>query len=86
MSILLVLSIDHYGKSQRYSFDNCECVEIEWVDGEGDGSNKLVIDLVTNDHKHVLSLEDGGRTTVYMYNARFYSTIYYYVSRYLYLY
>ena len=30
----LGISIDHYGKSRRYSFDNCECVEIEWVDDD----------------------------------------------------
>ena len=30
----LGLSIDNYGKSRRYSFDNCECIEVEWLDDE----------------------------------------------------
>jgi len=30
----LGLSIDSYGKSRRYSFDNCECIEVEWLDDE----------------------------------------------------
>ena len=30
----LGMDIDMYGKSRRYAFDNCECVEIEWADGE----------------------------------------------------
>mmetsp|Transcript_14747 Transcript_14747/g.26761 ORF Transcript_14747/g.26761 Transcript_14747/m.26761 type:complete len:283 (+) Transcript_14747:138-986(+) len=30
----LGIDIEMYGKSRRYSFDNCECIEIEWADGE----------------------------------------------------
>lgn len=30
----LGINIDNYGKSRRYAFDNCECIEIEWGDGE----------------------------------------------------
>lgn len=30
----LGIGIDHYGKSRRYSFDNCECVEIECKDDD----------------------------------------------------
>ena len=30
----LGLSIEMYGKSRKYSFDNCECIEIEWADGD----------------------------------------------------
>ena len=36
----LGISIDHYGKSRRYSFDNCECVEIEWKDDDDDDNNE----------------------------------------------
>ena len=36
----LGISIDHYGKSRRYSFDNCECVEIEWKDDDDDDKNE----------------------------------------------
>ena len=32
----LGLSIDNYGKSRRYSFDNCECIEVEWPDDNND--------------------------------------------------
>mmetsp|Transcript_10660 Transcript_10660/g.23564 ORF Transcript_10660/g.23564 Transcript_10660/m.23564 type:complete len:302 (-) Transcript_10660:137-1042(-) len=28
----LGIDIDMYGKSRRYAFDNCECIEIEWAD------------------------------------------------------
>ena len=28
------IPIELYGKSRKYSFDNCECIEIEWADGE----------------------------------------------------
>ncbi|KAL7460938.1 hypothetical protein ACHAXS_001374 [Conticribra weissflogii] len=30
----LGLDIEMYGKSRRYALDNCDCVEIEWRDGE----------------------------------------------------
>lgn len=30
----LGIGIDSYGKTRRYAFDNCECVEVEWADGE----------------------------------------------------
>ena len=30
----LGLDIDLYGKSKKYAFDNCDCIEIEWMDGE----------------------------------------------------
>ena len=32
--LALGLSIEMYGKSRKYSFDNCECIEIEWADGD----------------------------------------------------
>ena len=36
----LGIGIDHYGKSRRYSFDNCECIEIEWKDDVVDDENE----------------------------------------------
>mmetsp|Transcript_18998 Transcript_18998/g.35417 ORF Transcript_18998/g.35417 Transcript_18998/m.35417 type:complete len:321 (+) Transcript_18998:87-1049(+) len=30
----LGISIDTYGKGRKYAFDNCECIEVEWMDGE----------------------------------------------------
>lgn len=36
----LGLSIDNYGKSRRYSFDNCECIEVEWPDDNNDNEEK----------------------------------------------
>ena len=30
----LGLDIELYGKSKRFAFDNCDCFEVEWCDGE----------------------------------------------------
>lgn len=34
----LGLTIDMYGKSRRYAFDNCDCFELEWAEGEDTAS------------------------------------------------
>ncbi|KAL9178267.1 hypothetical protein ACHAXT_001811 [Thalassiosira profunda] len=30
----LGIDIESYGRTRKFAFDNCECVEIEWADGE----------------------------------------------------
>ncbi|KAL7530429.1 hypothetical protein ACHAXR_003495 [Thalassiosira sp. AJA248-18] len=39
----LGLDIEMYGKSRRYSFDNCECIEFEWADDEDDKKETCAI-------------------------------------------